>query len=155
MYPKIYFWHQILTSWWRLMTTFHKMRGGKRVCFLVKQSSKSSYFDKCVKWLQGDTCSYRSRQVAAFVTADPTQAADNVKHLELELHKGIKGTTWRGVTNPFHDRMYIIGKDCHPFKLTLFGSWSCLIAHVHTGEFTVGTLSDALPSLCQLSLHSL
>lgn len=32
------------------------------------------------------TCSYSGGQVAAFVAADPAQAADNVEHLELELH---------------------------------------------------------------------
>lgn len=58
-------------------------------------AQQGSYFDTCVKRLQGDTCSYRSGQVAAFVTADPAQAADNIKHLELELHERTKGT-WRG-----------------------------------------------------------
>lgn len=33
-----------------------------------------------------ETCSYSGGQVAAFVAADPTQAADNVEHLELELY---------------------------------------------------------------------
>ncbi len=33
-----------------------------------------------------DTCSYCGGQVAASVSADPAQAADNIEHLELELH---------------------------------------------------------------------
>lgn len=37
-------------------------------------------------WFHNDTCSYCGWQVAASVSADPAQAADNVEHLELELH---------------------------------------------------------------------
>lgn len=38
-----------------------------------------------------DICSYCGRQVAAFVSADPAQAADNIEHLELELHNRKRG----------------------------------------------------------------
>lgn len=40
-------------------------------------------------WLVYDTilnCSYCCRQVAASVSADPAQTADDIEHLELELH---------------------------------------------------------------------
>lgn len=33
-----------------------------------------------------DTCSYCCGQVAASVSADPAQTADDIEHLELELH---------------------------------------------------------------------
>lgn len=42
----------------------------------------STRFDGILK-----TNTYCCGQVAAFVSTDPTQAADNIKHLELELHR--------------------------------------------------------------------
>lgn len=47
-------------------------------------------------------CSYCGGQVAAFVSADPAQAADNIEHLELELYNRRRWKKWRGVTNGSH-----------------------------------------------------
>lgn len=47
---------------------------------------------------------YRSWQVTTSVSGGPTQAADNIKHLELELHKrrGEKHRAQTDVTDGFH-----------------------------------------------------
>ena len=57
-----------------------------------------------MKLFSNDSCSYCGGQVAAFVSADPAQAADNIEHLELELKMRKKEECYKWL--PFRMKMY-------------------------------------------------